>query len=65
MGNIEMTLEGSEEEFNYKLEGSMGNISVGQDSFSGFSSERNIDNHADKEMEIECSMGNITIDFRH
>lgn len=65
MGNIEMTLEGSEEEFNYRLEGSMGNISVGQDSFSGFSSERNIDNHADKEMEIECSMGNITIDFRH
>lgn len=65
MGNIEMTLEGREEEFNYKLEGAMGNISVGQDSFSGLSSERNIDNHADKEMKIECSMGNITVDFRN
>ena len=65
MGNIEMTLEGSEEEFNYKLEGAMGNISVGQESFNGVSGERKIDNHADKKIEIECSMGNITIDFRH
>lgn len=64
MGNVEMTLDDREEAFNYHLEGSMGNISLGSESYSGFSSERKIDNHADKEMEIECSMGNISIDFR-
>lgn len=65
MGNVEMTLEDREEEFNYRLSGAMGNITLGESSFSGFSSERKIDNHAGKDMEIECSMGNITIDFRN
>lgn len=64
MGNVEMVLEGSEQDFNYHLDGSMGNIDVGGRSFSGFSQEKEIDNEAGKDMEIECSMGNISISFR-
>ena len=64
MGNVEMTLEGSEKDFNYELEGSMGNIELGAESFSGFSREKKIENNARKNMEIECSMGNIFIRFK-
>lgn len=64
MGNVEMELDGAQKDFNYQLEGSMGNIDLGNESFSGFSQERDIDNGADKDMEVECSMGNITIKFR-
>jgi len=63
MGNIEMTIEGRREDFNYQVNGSMGNIDVGSDSYAGFSQVKQIDNHAEKEMEVECSMGNITIKF--
>ena len=64
MGNVEMIIDGSEEDFNYYLDGAMGNISVGDASFSGFSQEKKIDNKAHKDMEIECSMGNISISFQ-
>ncbi len=64
MGNVEMVLEGSEKDFNYQLEGSLGNIDVGDERFSGFSQEKEIKNHVGKDMEIECSMGNISIRFR-
>lgn len=64
MGNVEMRIEGREEDFNYRLEGAMGNIDLGRQSYGGFAEERDIDNHADKTMEVECSMGNISIKFK-
>ena len=65
MGNVEIGLAGSENDFNYYLEGHMGSIQVGDSGYisGGFSQKRTIDNRASKEMEIECSMGNITIWF--
>ncbi|MCM1188788.1 MAG: DUF4097 domain-containing protein [bacterium] len=33
-------------------------------SYGGFSAGRSIDNGADKDMELSCSMGNVTVSFR-
>lgn len=63
MGNIELKLAGSRQDFNYRLELAAGNLDLGKDSYSGLAQERRIDNDADKNMEIECSMGNVTIRF--
>lgn len=63
MGNIEMEIEGSQKDFNYEVEGAMGNISIGKDSYGGFASERIIDNDADKVIDITGSMGNISLEF--
>jgi len=63
MGNIELTLEGSQSDFNYQIESAMGTMELGGQSFGGFASERRIDNGAGKEIEVDCSMGNITISF--
>ena len=63
MGNVELWLEGSEEDFNYRLEAAAGNIDLGRSSYSGLGQERRINNGASKKLDVECSMGNISIRF--
>ncbi len=63
MGNMELKIRGREEDFNYNLESAMGNIDLGEKSFSGFAEEQTIQNNAEKNMSVECAMGNITIQF--
>lgn len=63
MGNVELILDGSSKDYNYKLEAAAGNVDIGRDSFSGLATERRIDNNAEKMLEIECSMGNISVQF--
>ncbi len=63
MGSIDMIVDGKEEDFNYHLEGAMGHVSIGDDSFAGLAQERTIQNNADKNMDVECAMGSISIVF--
>lgn len=63
MGNMELTLIGSQQDFNYQLEVAAGNIEIGRNSYSGLANEQKVNNGADKDLTIECSMGNITIEF--
>ena len=63
MGNMEMKIEGSQKDFNYEIEGAMGIIDIGKDSYGGFASERSIDNNAEKTIEVSGSMGNISLSF--
>ena len=63
MGSMELKLEGSQKDFDYDLECGMGNLVLGEDSFSGLSSERFIDNGAGKKMNVECAMGEVEISF--
>lgn len=63
MGAMELTLTGSEKDFNYAIEAAMGNISVDGDDYSGVGQEQTIRNSANKNMNLECAMGNIEVDF--
>lgn len=63
MGNVDMEITGRQEDFNYELTGAMGNIDLGAAGYSGLGMSKTIDNGADKNMEVECSAGNITIKF--
>ena len=63
MGNLELTLSGREQDFNYQLEVAAGNLTLGRNSYSGLAQEHEIQNGADKNLEIECSMGNVEILF--
>ena len=64
MGNVDLNLKGSQQDFNYELSQALGNVTLGSGGGSGFSSEQYIDNHAGKTIDIECSMGNVTITFQ-
>lgn len=63
MGTIELEVIGRQDSFNYVMEGSMGNIDVGGDSYSGFTQEKTINNNAKKRLEISGTMGNISLQF--
>lgn len=64
MGSVDMTLSGSQKEYNYQVESAMGSVELGGMSFSGLGQEQYIDNGADKDIKVECSMGGIVIKFR-
>lgn len=63
MGNAEVYLKASEEDYNYEIDCAAGNVSIGDESFGGLASERKINNHAEATIDIECGMGNVTIEF--
>ncbi|MCM1119141.1 MAG: DUF4097 domain-containing protein [bacterium] len=63
MGNVSMELDGIKEDFNYQLNCVAGNMELDGDSFSGAAVDRFIDYGAQKNIEINCSMGNVEVDF--
>lgn len=63
MGNVSLTLEGSLRDFNYELSKALGNVTLGNSSSSGFASEKYMDNGADKTIEVDCAMGNVSVRF--
>lgn len=63
MGNAELYLKGSEEDYNYEIDCAAGNVTIGDESFGGLGANQIINHHADADMDIECSMGNVTVGF--
>lgn len=63
MGNMELRLEGSKEDFNYEIDCAAGNVTVGNESFAGFANAKEIEHGADADMDIDCGMGNVIIEF--
>lgn len=63
MGNVSLTLDGNQLDFNYELSKALGNVTLGNSSSSGFSSERYLDNGAIKTIVVDCAVGNVTIRF--
>lgn len=63
LGGAELTLAGSKEDFNYEIECTAGSVMVGNAEYAGFASERSVDNGAAKEMNLECAMGAIEVEF--
>lgn len=63
MGNMTFVLEGSEQDFNYEIQCVTGNITIGNSEYSGVSQEQSIHNNATRNMELECAMGNVEVEF--
>ncbi len=64
MGSAEVTIVDADmEDYNYEIECGAGSITIGNESFGGVATERKINNHAKAEMELECGMGEIIINF--
>lgn len=63
MGNVSMTLEGEMEDYNFQLNCAAGNMEVDGESYAGAAVDRFIDNGAARLIDIDCSMGNVEVDF--
>ena len=56
-------MKGSEEDYNYRIECGMGNVTVGSSSYGGVACEKNIDNGSAYDFDLDCGMGNVEIMF--
>ena len=63
MGDVVINLDDAQTEYNYDVEVAAGDVTIGSESFGGIASERNINNNAAKNMNIECAMGSVEIAF--
>ena len=64
LGELDLTMTGAQEDYNYDLECGVGNLDVGSDSYSGLGRENHISNTgADRKLELECGMGNVSVSF--
>ena len=64
MGNMDITLAGTENDYDYQIDCGMGDVSIGNTSFGGMASSKEIDNDADAEFDLDCGMGSINIKFK-
>lgn len=63
MGSITANLTNSQEDFDYELTCGMGEVQVGDLSIGGIAGEQKISNKAGKLMEVDCGMGDVTVEF--
>ncbi len=64
LGELDLTMTGNEEDYNYDLQCGIGNMDVGSDSYSGLGREDHVSNTgADRKMDLQCGMGNVTVSF--
>ncbi len=63
MGELKLTLVGEQTDFNYDLSCGMGAMKVGDDSYNGMAQEQQINNQAAKDMELDCAMGSVMVEF--
>ena len=64
LGELDLTMTGTQEDYNYNLECGVGNLDVGSDSYSGLGREKSISNTgADRKVDLECGMGNVSVNF--
>ncbi len=64
MGNLELHLAGSSTDYDYELQCVAGNIKIGEEQYgTGVAKEQTINNNAGRRIDLECSMGNITVTF--
>jgi hypothetical protein len=62
-GSINVRLFGVKEDYNYILESALGMVTIADESYSGVAQSQKIQNYSDKNVDINCTMGNIKISF--
>ncbi|HEY9574420.1 MAG TPA: hypothetical protein VIR32_02690 [Lachnospiraceae bacterium] len=64
VGQIEATLPGREKDYNASLEVNVGEISFGENDYSGLaSSKKLVSTDAKRDLVVQCDVGNCEIDF--
>lgn len=63
MGNVTLRLDDAEDNHNYDIDCSVGNVRVGSHSYTGLADEMIISNGSASTYDIECSVGDVKITF--
>lgn len=63
IGNVELELNHMYEDFNYAVKVGAGEVQLGRENYSGLSNAVNLNNGSDKTMNIDCGMGEVSVEF--
>ncbi len=63
-GQVDLALEGEENEFNYEISCVVGNVRIGTEKYSGLAETKEINHNASRDMEFSCAAGNIEVTFK-
>lgn len=64
MGEMHLSIAGSQPTYSYSLECGIGEIRIGKDSYSGLGREKEIRNPGtERTVDLECGIGEITVEF--
>lgn len=63
VGEVEFTVYGQEADYNYDIDCAVGEVVCGNSDYSGIGGHRQIDNGADKDMDISTGVGSVTVKF--
>ena len=63
MGEADLTVNGSEEDYDTDISVGAGDVKCGSHEFSGLSQEYTKDKGTGKKLEIDCGMGSVNVDF--
>lgn len=64
MGEMKLTLAGSQNDYSYSLECGMGAIKLGSEEYGGLGREKKITNPgAERYLDLECGIGEISVEF--
>lgn len=61
VGNLNLTLLGKEDDYNYEVNCGIGEVRINAESYSGLSEEKDIDNGADRDIRLDCGVGQLTV----
>lgn len=62
-GSMSVSLAGGENDYNYKLENAVGNVTVGGNVYSGLSKDKKVNSGTNKTIVIDCAAGSVDIQF--
>lgn len=65
VGKADITLTGGKYDYNYILKSGLGEVSIGEEEYGGLANTRTIDNGSNKEMDIICGAGSVSVEFGH
>ena len=63
VGNVNLTLAASKNDYDFDVDGGVGEITIGSLHINELGGSRKIDNDANREVVVDCGVGNITILF--
>lgn len=63
IGSISLEVIGLETDYSYMIDCSVGEVEIGENSYTGLGSKREVKNPGTKNMEIKCNVGEIDIEF--
>ncbi len=61
MGELNLDIEGDLEAFDYDMKCGLGDIRIGNESYTSLGEKKSFENHAEKKMELDCGMGEINV----